>query len=156
MLKRPRTSDHSVVEMSVVVYNKRPIMSNILTRIYYQTQPVAGGLSEVVFDPVGNTIKITVPPTDTVPPAGPGDWLLDASYIPNPAGTYGEVNGNFYRMVDVTENSIRASDRYRPLPADVTATELQHRLAEGRLIRRYAKCWGGARKIAMISSLAPR
>jgi prepilin-type N-terminal cleavage/methylation domain-containing protein len=103
MLKRPRTSDPSVVDMSVVVYNKRPILSSVFNEYLYQTQQ--GGPTEVTFDPVGNNITIAPSADNFVPSVRPGDWLLDASYVPNQAGTYGTVNGYFYRIVGVTETA---------------------------------------------------
>ena len=102
MLKRPRTSDSSAVDLSVIVYNNnRPILSSQFNEYLYTSQ--AG---EVAFDPVSNSINIDVTASgNVVPPARPGDWLLDASFVPNQAQSYGTVNGNFYRVVGVTQNT---------------------------------------------------
>jgi prepilin-type N-terminal cleavage/methylation domain-containing protein len=105
MLKRPRSSDHGVVEMSVIVYNSRPILSSVFNENLYSNLTMnQGGVQEVTFDPVGNTI--TIEASDNVVPAcRPGDWLLDASYVPHQNGKYATVNGHFYRVVGVTQNT---------------------------------------------------
>src|SRR5262249_26578198 len=100
MLKRPRASDPSVVEMTVVIFNKRTLGlggSLSLPESLYQT---AAG-DTITFDIVKNTITLTT--ASALPAVRAGDWLLDASYIPNPAGTNGTVNGYFYRVVGLTE-----------------------------------------------------
>jgi hypothetical protein len=106
LLKRPRTIDRSVVDMSVVVYNQnRPILSSAFNEYLYQTN---GLVNEVTFNPSTTSSSITIDVTlsgNVVPPARPGDWLLDASYVPNQAQTHATVNGYFYRVVGVTQNS---------------------------------------------------
>ena len=108
MLKRPRTSDRSVVELTVAVFKNRAISQTPgalgLNEYLYQTN---GATNEVTMDPVENTIKIDVTASgNVVPSVRTGDWLLDASYVPSPTNTaYATVNGYFYRVVGVDENS---------------------------------------------------
>ena len=81
MLRRPRSSDRSVVDMNLVVYSSRAILNSQFNEYLYQNPP--GGKSEVTFDPVGNTITIDVTASgNVVPSVRPGDWLLDAVIYP--------------------------------------------------------------------------
>ena len=103
MLQRPRTADPSFVNFTVAVFNGRAL-TGPFNEYLYQTNPEANPpRNEVKFDPVANTI--TVQNTDKLPPARPGNWLLDASYVPSPTGPYATVNGNFYRIVSAKQNS---------------------------------------------------
>ena len=94
LLQRPRYSDATVIDTSIVVYNKRPLTFTGL------------GLPETVynnatFTPSTNTI--TVPYGNNVPlTTRVGDWLLDCTPYNLPNST-GSAHGYFYRVVAVTD-----------------------------------------------------
>ena len=99
MLQRPRTADPSFVNLTVCVFNSRALTGSLNEYLYQST------LNEVTFDPVANTITLVVNPSvNTLHPAVPGNWLLDASYVPSATGPYATVNANFYRIVAVKQN----------------------------------------------------
>jgi type II secretory pathway pseudopilin PulG len=126
LLRRPRTSNYSVVDMTVVVFNRRTLAlsSNLdLSESLYQG-------TEVTFDPARNTITLDPSATSVLPTARPGDWLLDATYIPNIGNSYGTVNGYFYRIVGMTETSTTGMEyevmpELRNFPATNSATAVR-------------------------------
>ncbi len=111
MVQRPRTADASVVNLTVAVFNSRALTTTF-NEYLYQTNPALGfqevWSSEVgtPFNPASNTITLDVTNSgNALPPARPGNWLLDASYVPSTTGPYATVNGYFYRIASVTQNS---------------------------------------------------
>lgn len=103
LLQRPRSSDPSIVNCSVVVYNKRPLnLNNTLA------------LSESSYNAVFNVGKnsITIDWTNAPEPnVRVGDWLLDSTYVALPAAgptqKYATTHAYFYRIVG-------KSDAYGP------------------------------------------
>jgi hypothetical protein len=99
MLRQPRSSVPNVVEVSVVVYNRRPLT-------------VTGGGSEYAypanFNPAGNLVTLDSTGL-TKPPLRAGSWILDATYktltvgTPPNVQTYGWAHAYFYRVVSVNE-----------------------------------------------------
>lgn len=100
LLRRPRFSDPSVVEMTIAVYDRRP-----LVLLSDTDKPVGGSL----FLPVGeNAYAVESDPTDPLntvslvyggglqkPALRPGGWILDATPLPG--------HGYFYRVVSVSD-----------------------------------------------------
>ena len=86
------TSDKSVVDCSIVVFDKRPLTptgSLALTEFVYQ--------NNTYFDPAKNTVTIDVSGAGTlIPNVRPGDWIYDAT-ITTPAT--GAAHAFFYRVV---------------------------------------------------------
>ncbi len=105
MFRRPRSGDPAVVDMAVVVYNRRPITALLgLTPDEY-------GFDNAAFNqdsngtPTPNMVTFNVPTTRANVPLRPGTWLLDASVtlVPSVANQkYGYANAYFYRAVNVT------------------------------------------------------
>ena len=95
MFRQPRSSVPNVVEVSVVVYSRRPLT-------------VTGGGSEYAypanFNPSGNLV--TLDSTGLAkPPLRAGSWILDATYKTTKINNtvYGWAHAYFYRVVSVNE-----------------------------------------------------
>lgn len=107
LLQRPRTSDPSVVECTVVVYAGRPVglSGNLdLSEFPYYLYDNGSNTSEVTFDPTINSIRIRYGALfgKAAPPIRPGDWVLDVSRIPRGDGTF-DRHGFFNRVAGITE-----------------------------------------------------
>jgi hypothetical protein len=99
MFRQPRSSVPNVVEVSVVVYSRRPLITAVTNEYPY---PAA-------FNPTGNTVTLFSTGL-AKPPVRPGSWILDATYSKEeiPPGSnqfYGWANAYFYRVVSVNEVS---------------------------------------------------
>ncbi len=93
LLRRPRASDTSVVDVTVIVYNSRPVQS-----------PLSEHVFNVTFNP-GKT-QLDLPyAAGAKPDIKKGNWVLDATVRQgnNPNFTP-EPHGYFYRVVGVTDN----------------------------------------------------
>lgn len=106
MLQRPDATSDAVVNLSVVVYQKRPINLAPNEYPYSVSYPLdASGLSSGV---VGtNAITLTWNPSPPLSQPQPAirrnSWLLDMSDLTN-AGTHTSIaHGDFYRVINVTE-----------------------------------------------------
>jgi hypothetical protein len=98
LLRRPRSSVANVVEMSVVVYYRRPLtpQNDLLNDEYaYVAQFNAPSPNMIRLDSTGRRR----------PPLRPGSWVLDATYQTATLNgiTYGWANGYFYRVNTVNE-----------------------------------------------------
>jgi hypothetical protein len=99
LCQRPRQADTSIVDTSVVVYNKRPLSG------------APGGLSlseyaypTSTFNPTNNTILIDYSAGGLPPPAlRAGDWVLDASPVYSAPNVVVSAHGYFYRVVEVSD-----------------------------------------------------
>lgn len=130
MLRRPKTSNPSIVDLTVLVFNRRTLALSTslgLDENLYQ-------VNEVKFDTVRNTITLDPAAGNVLPAARNGDWLLDATYIPDPTNQYGTVNGYFYRVVGQTETvgvngpsaiEYEVQPELRNFPATDSATALR-------------------------------
>ena len=103
LLRRPQTSDRSVVDCSIVVFDERPLSlsgtMSLSEYVYSQTS---------YFDLTRNSIIIDYSsPTAVPPPIRPGNWILDASIANQTFNgtTYGTQHAYFYRVVAVTDLS---------------------------------------------------
>ena len=95
LLRRPQTSEPSVVDCSIVVFEARDLLS--LPEYVYSTS---------YYDPLRNTITIDY--TNNVPPPiRPGSWLLDATVIQS--ATAGTQHAHFYKVVSTEEFVIPGS-----------------------------------------------
>jgi hypothetical protein len=105
MFRRPRSSVANVVELSVVVYSRRPLtpQNDLLNDEYaYVGQFNTPSTNLITIDSTGRRR----------PTLRPGSWVLDATFkqapsLPgDPAGvSRGYAYGYFYRVVNVTEVS---------------------------------------------------
>jgi hypothetical protein len=124
--QRPTNANTSVVNLSVVVFNKRPLAlgaSLSLPEYIYSYNPgwpnpplalpSPAASNATYFDPINNLITIDY--TNNVPPpVRPGDWIMDVSMgwtvnqasrvagVPPFTGTF-TPHGTFYRVASVNE-----------------------------------------------------
>lgn len=98
LLRRPLQGAPGVVNMSVVVYYKRPIsLTNAL-----QT---GEAIYDATFSPADSTISLAWGAGQSPPNLNLGNWILDttpvlSSRVPN---KFGPSHANFYRVVGLTE-----------------------------------------------------
>jgi hypothetical protein len=97
MFRQPKSSVPNVIEVSVVVYSRRPLT----------TAPA--GLEypyPATFNPSANLVTLNSTGL-TKPPVRAGSWILDATYKTTPANnpTNGWAHAYFYRVVSVNEVS---------------------------------------------------
>jgi len=99
MFRRPRSSVANVVEMSVVVYSRRPLAPGNDFSNYETTYPAA-------FTPGSNLVTIDSS-AGAKPNLRPGSWILDNTVTQMTLNNtpYGYANGHFYRVVSVNEVS---------------------------------------------------
>lgn len=109
LLRRSRSADKSVVDLTVVVYSGRGLQQN------YNTPQASLNFGEtaygsVAFDTTTNVVSVYWGTRETNPekPAiRPGNWILDATMVkevPPKSGRFQpEPHGFFYRVVNVTE-----------------------------------------------------
>jgi hypothetical protein len=103
MFRQPRSSVPNVVEVSVVVYSRRPLTTLLTNEYPYPA----------TFNPTGNLVTLDASgPGQTKPPLRAGSWILDATFKqfppaqpPPPPNTpiFGWAHGYFYRVVSVNE-----------------------------------------------------
>ncbi len=101
LLRRPRSSVPSIVDLTVVVYSQRSL--NLTPGLV-----PAGETAYAAEVPAGmtNVIALKPAPGEEKPAVRKGDWILDASITPDdPAQlrVHGRVHGYFYRVVGVTD-----------------------------------------------------
>jgi prepilin-type N-terminal cleavage/methylation domain-containing protein len=90
LARRPRRSIPSVVDVSIVVYNKRPL--RLTTGLNPKEDAYAA-----VYDTTQNVIQLTW--TTQQPTLRAGDWVLDATI--EPFNGRPRPHGFFYRLTDV-------------------------------------------------------
>jgi len=124
MLQRPRSADTSIVNCSVVVYNKRPLSFSGILALPEAAYGEIFGKKNVSFDPTRNTISIDWT-NYAIPNLRTGDWILDCTRV---IGTnYGSAHAYFYRVVGITETGVSSADyevqqpiRGFPLPSQAS------------------------------------
>jgi prepilin-type N-terminal cleavage/methylation domain-containing protein len=89
LLQMPRVRLPSVVNLTVVIYNNRPLDEAQSGESAYAAS----------FDPNRSVITLQWAPGTDAPDVTIGTWLLDGSMAPFP-------RGQFYRAVDVTQNGL--------------------------------------------------
>jgi hypothetical protein len=109
LLRRPRSADKSVVDLTVVVYSGRGLQLNY--------NPSLASLSfgetaygSVAFDTTTNIVSVywgTGQTNPEKPAIRPGSWILDATMVkevpPKSGRLQADPHGFFYRVVNVTE-----------------------------------------------------
>ncbi len=96
LFQRPRYSDATVIDATVVVYNKRPVNLTALL------SPPEYAYSGNTFFNVGNNTVMIDYTNNVPPPLRVGDWILDAT--PIPLGNANQTaHGYFYRVVGLND-----------------------------------------------------
>lgn len=96
LLRRPMNGHGSVVDMNIVVYNKRPLILTSNFQAREEDYPA-------VYDTNDNSVTIQYDPTvDLEPSVRVGNWVLDSS----PVGA-GDIPGHakFYRVVSINQTA---------------------------------------------------
>lgn len=103
-MQRPMASEKSIVNCSIVVFDKRSLSitgngtlaEHVYPRLTY-------------FNPNSNTIYIDFTnPTVVPPPVRPGDWIMDVTPF-NPTGTSGSAHAYWYRVVSAEDITVGTS-----------------------------------------------
>src|SRR5207248_7190728 len=99
LLRRPRYSDTTIVDLSVVVYEKRPIQAPSVETVYPSGATPGNTFSST------NPNEVLLTYSTERPPIRKGGWILDATVLPVDASIANQPNmqGYFYRVVDVTD-----------------------------------------------------
>lgn len=94
LLRRPRASDQSVVDINVILFNSRPVQVPLPEHVF----------PNVAFTPGSTTLDLPYA-AGNKPDIKKGNWVLDATMRQgtNPNFTP-EPHGYFYRVVGVTDN----------------------------------------------------
>src|SRR5262249_23000709 len=91
LCQMPRVADPSIVNMAVVVYNRRSLGMGAggmpLSEYYYASS----------FNTSNNVITLT---SSSPPPVRLGEWVLDCTQVASPPSAH----GYFYRVVNITDN----------------------------------------------------
>jgi len=96
MCQRPNYADQTIVDVAVVVYNKRPLsMTGTLSLPEYVYPNSA-------FNIASSTIQINYGAGGVPPPVRVGDWVLDATPVTS-GGNIVSAHAYFYRAVGVTD-----------------------------------------------------
>jgi hypothetical protein len=104
MLRRPRAGVSEVVDMSIIVYNNRPLLAPVAESTYQAAGDLGSNFVLVNWNAGGG---------QAAPAIRKGNWILDASseVAPNPAADpmqarrYGPIHSQFYRVLGVTNLS---------------------------------------------------
>jgi hypothetical protein len=104
LLHRPQTSDRSVVDCSIVVFDQRSLsLTGTLQLEEYVYDQTA------YFNPTSGTIAIDYT-ANVPPPLRVGDWILDST-VYNPTPKTGSAHAYFYR-VTATEEFVKGGTTY--------------------------------------------
>jgi len=122
MLRRPRSSNADLVDLTVVVYSQRNTELPSGETVFPDATiagTAAGGTK-------GTNIIVLGYPVTNKPIIRRGSFLYDTTYKGPPAQTFGRVNGYFYRIANVTETSTTTMNLEldTELKEDVTAVVL--------------------------------
>jgi hypothetical protein len=95
LTRRPKASNATVVDLTIVVYSGRLLQLPLGETVY----------RGVTFDPTSNFVNVGWDPTkQEKPPAKKGSWIVDAT-LPTLSNGIPEPHGYFYRVVGVSEPS---------------------------------------------------
>jgi hypothetical protein len=123
LLRRPRVLVTSVVEMSIVVYHRRPLS---LTPVFNPNEVAYAA----VYDNSAGTVTLTWGAGNVVPVIRPNSWILDGTLLPDPNNPNNppRPHGFFYRVTGVTstgpntlELQVSGNNPFREFP-QATAT----------------------------------
>ncbi len=105
LLRRPMTGTTSAVDMTVVVYQQRPLSL---------TNGAQAGetLYAAIFDPTSNVVSVTWGAAQPPPNVTIGGWILDTSPVLLDGQTqmYGPSHARFYRVVGYTQTTANTAD----------------------------------------------
>jgi hypothetical protein len=123
LCQRPAANNSSVVNLTTVIYNRRPLsMAGNLSLPEYAYGGTGNG---TYFDLTRNVVSVDFSATGysngTMPPVRPGDWVLDATLDP----TFSVPHGYFYRVVAISEVGpttleLEVQTPFRGFPAGTT------------------------------------
>ncbi len=115
LLRRPRAADPSVVDLSVILYNSRPVQTPLPEHVF----------TGVTFN-VGSTQLDVVYSPGAKPDIKKGSWVMDATLI---NGNNVEPHGFFYRVVGVTDNggslTLELQEPIKPFVKNTQSTEMR-------------------------------
>jgi hypothetical protein len=103
MLRRPKSGDPTVVDVSVVLYSGRSL--SVLGETAYSTGVDPATLAPtrgVRFDPSLKYVDVSFP-VGQAPPVRRGSWILDATVVIPTNPPQPDPHGFFYRVVEVTD-----------------------------------------------------
>jgi prepilin-type N-terminal cleavage/methylation domain-containing protein len=98
LVRRPKRSDPTVVNLAVVVYSNRPL------RLTQGLNPRENTYS-ATFDTVNNRVRVTWTAGQPTPEIRAGGWFLDAT-VEAAGGVVSMPHGTFYRARDVVQPNI--------------------------------------------------
>jgi hypothetical protein len=104
MCRRPKASDADFVELTIVVYNRRPMTLTpglTLDEERFPTDSGANPARQVTYNP--NSGTVTIKYSGSPPAVRPGDWILDDT-LADPTNTKYQ-HAFFNRVVSVTDLS---------------------------------------------------
>lgn len=110
MMRRPKASEPAVVDVSVMVFKRRPLIlsgaaGTLREQIYLTYNPPAPAAKvRQVFDTTRNVVTIDYSDGKDAPSVRPGEWILDATVRLSPTGKR-ISHAYFYRVVSVTDIS---------------------------------------------------
>src|SRR5207249_11944556 len=104
MLRRPRSSDTSIVDLTVIVYSGRPVVFGQGETAYIN----------VIFKTDNNVVRVTWVKGQEKPAVRAGGWILDATTVKQLPRLPGQLkptlsadpHGFFYRVVNVSDPGI--------------------------------------------------
>jgi hypothetical protein len=106
LLRRPMQGKPNVVELTVVVFNDRPLALNNLSQAG-ETQFAA------TFNPASNVVSVTWNPNLPPPAVSVGGWIMDTTPTLDPNGNpnkFGPAHARFYRVVSLTQTGANSVD----------------------------------------------
>jgi hypothetical protein len=124
LLRRPKATDPTVVDVAVVVYSGRSLTSLGETPFPNPNLPLGPTNQFVIFDPSSKFVDIYY--SGTKPSIRTGSWILDATmeyFIPASSTNVPDPHGFFYRVVGVTDvNSTTMRLELQTYPKNRTPT----------------------------------
>ena len=123
LCQRPRNADTSIVDASVVVFNKRSLAGQAGLSLPEYVYPNSA------FNVGTNTIIISYG-ANVPPPVGPGDWVMDNTYVPSATNpNAASAHGYYYRIVGATDTGgntleLEVEQPLRGFAANATGTAI--------------------------------
>lgn len=118
-LRRPQTSDRSVVNLTIIVFDKRALSlgTNLAlaesvypgTPFFDNTLPGGGAIrfpGQAYFNPANNTIIVDYAALNAAappPPLRPGNWIMDSTVYVDSVTKFGSSSDIFYRIVSAEQ-----------------------------------------------------
>jgi hypothetical protein len=107
MLRRPKSGDPTVVDMSIVIYSGRSLSVLGESAFTLGVDPATFAVTPtgVRFDPSLNYVDVAFP-AGQAPSIRRGSWILDATVVVPPPNFQPDPHGFFYRVVEVTDLTV--------------------------------------------------